>query len=299
MNLLDVYEGRLTWADYLRRQSPLAQLLPGAASLKLALSEPAYQTALTSGLGGTRLDNGNTRELELDSHSAQLNADFTPLLERILPLMGEPGRVFLQRALADMNSWRRAGATLVPMSVNVSPSQLRRGKLDTIIATLLKAQGISADMLQLEMTERVMFDGGESRHGESSKDSMSRLRDLGVRIAIDDFGTGYSSLSYLKTWRVDALKVDRSFIRDLVTDSSDLAIVNAIVAMARHLNIEVIAEGIESYQQVETLLTLGCKLGQGFLFAKPMPAAECLPWLKSDDPKRAAADDEEMLVLTA
>ena len=224
---------------------------------------------------------------------------FIPVAEEtglIVPL----GNYVLQRALGDMNAWRRAGGTLVPMSVNVSPGQLRRGKLDTIIAALLNRHGIAAEMLQLEMTERVMFDGGQNRHGESSQDSMSRLRDLGVRIAIDDFGTGYSSLSYLKTWRVDALKIDRSFIRDLVTDGSDLAIVNAIVAMARHLNIEVIAEGIESYQQVETLLKLECKLGQGFLFAKPMPAAECLPWLKPRAPRPTPAPgDEEMLILTA
>ena len=223
---------------------------------------------------------------------------FIPVAEEsglIVPL----GNFVLQRALADMNTWRRAGATLVPMSVNVSPGQLRRGQLHTIIAALLKSSGVSAEMLQLEMTERVMFDGGQNRHGESSKDSMSRLRDLGVRLAIDDFGTGYSSLSYLKTWHVDALKIDRSFIRDIVTDTSDLAIVNAIVAMARHLNIEVIAEGIESYQQVEALLKLGCNMGQGFLFAKPMPAAECLPWLTPRAPLHAQADAEEMLILTA
>ncbi|MFO1467076.1 MAG: EAL domain-containing protein [Steroidobacteraceae bacterium] len=225
---------------------------------------------------------------------------FIPVAEEsglIVPL----GNFVLQRALADMNAWRRAGATLVPMSVNVSPGQIRRGKLDNIIATLLKSQGIAADMLQLEMTERVMFDGGQNRQGESSTESMSRLRDLGVRIAIDDFGTGYSSLSYLKTWRVDALKIDRSFIRDLVTDSNDLAIVNAILAMARHLNIEVIAEGIESYQQVDALLKLECMLGQGFLFAKPMPAADCLAWLKpkAAPAPAAPADNEELMVLTA
>ena len=108
------------------------------------------------------------------------------------------------------------------------------------------------------------------RNGEAPQDADRALRDLGVHIAIDDFGTGYSSLSYLKRWRVDYLKIDRSFVRDLVTDMSDLAIVGAIIAMAKHLNIEVVAEGIEGWQQLEKLRQLGCAYAQGF--CSPGPA---------------------------
>ena len=97
-----------------------------------------------------------------------------------------------------------------------------------------------------------------------------------MHIAIDDFGTGYSSLSYLKRWRVDTLKIDRSFVRDLVTDMSDLAIVSAIIAMARHLHIKVVAEGIEGWPQLEKLRQLGCSYAQGYLFARPSPAADCM-----------------------
>jgi EAL domain-containing protein (putative c-di-GMP-specific phosphodiesterase class I) len=100
-----------------------------------------------------------------------------------------------------------------------------------------------------------------------------------VRIAIDDFGTGYSSLSYLKSWRVDYLKIDRSFVRDLVTDLSDLAIVSAIIAMAKHLNIQVVAEGIEGWQQLEKLRQLGCGLAQGYLLARPVPQDQCQRYL--------------------
>ena len=126
---------------------------------------------------------------------------------------------------------------------------------------------------------------------------MVRLRDLGIKIAIDDFGTGYSSLSYLKNWRVDALKIDRSFVRDLVTDSSDLAIVSAIIAIARHLHIQVIAEGIEGYQQAEILRKLGCTVGQGFLFARPMPADQCLAMLGNN--AQGAGEEEDMLAAFA
>ena len=107
----------------------------------------------------------------------------------------------------------------------------------------------------------------------------AKLRELGVHIAIDDFGTGYSSLSYLKRWRVDTLKIDRSFVRDLVTDMSDLAIVSAIIAMARHLHIEVVAEGIEGWPQLEKVRQLGCTYAQGYLFARPAPAEDCLTYL--------------------
>jgi diguanylate cyclase len=125
---------------------------------------------------------------------------------------------------------------------------------------------------------------------------MARLRDLGIKIAIDDFGTGYSSLSYLKHWRVDALKIDRSFVRDLVTDTSDLAIVSAIIAIARHLQIQVIAEGIEGYQQAEILQRLGCAVGQGFLFARPMPAEQCLELL-GDSAETEKPEEEDMLAV--
>ncbi len=103
-----------------------------------------------------------------------------------------------------------------------------------------------------------------------------------MKIAIDDFGTGYSSLSYLKRWRVDWIKIDRSFVRDIVTDLSDHAIVSAIIAMARSLNIQVVAEGIEGWQQLEILRSMGCQKAQGFLFARPAPASETLRFMQTE-----------------
>jgi diguanylate cyclase (GGDEF)-like protein/PAS domain S-box-containing protein len=217
---------------------------------------------------------------------------FIPVAEEtglIVPM----GNFVLHRTLQNMTAWRKAGVPLVPMSLNIAPAQLQRGELQSTIATLLKTHGIRPDMLQLEMTERAMFDS-HAPAGENRQDTMARLRDLGVKIAIDDFGTGYSSLSYLKHWRVDALKIDRSFVRDLATDSSDLAIVSAIIAIARHLQIQVIAEGIEGYQQAEILRRLGCAVGQGFLFARPMAADQCLELL-GDSAESDNNNDEDML----
>ena len=220
---------------------------------------------------------------------------FIPVAEEtglIVPM----GNFVLHRTFQTMSAWRNAGVVLVPVSLNIAPAQLQRGELQTTIATLLKSHGVRPEMLQLEMTERAMFDP-HAPAAESRQDTMSKLRDLGIKIAIDDFGTGYSSLSYLKNWRVDSLKIDRSFVRDLVTDSSDLAIVSAIIAIARHLNIQVIAEGIEGYQQAEILRRLGCAIGQGFLFARPMPADECLEYLRANGESEGPAEEEDMLAI--
>jgi diguanylate cyclase (GGDEF)-like protein/PAS domain S-box-containing protein len=192
------------------------------------------------------------------------------------------GDLVLSRACEDMARWRDRGSKPVPIAVNISAVQLQRCNLPATILELTRQHGIRPSMLQLELTESAVFERTENRSGESNEDAVSKLRELGVRIAIDDFGTGYSSLSYLKRWRVDYLKIDRSFIRDLVTDASDLAIVGAIIAMAGHLNIQVVAEGIEGWQQLEKLRQLGCGLGQGFLFAKPAPEDQCARYLTGE-----------------
>ncbi len=192
------------------------------------------------------------------------------------------GDMVLARVFADMARWQGAGHTPVPVAVNISAVQLQRTNLPATLVKLARQHGIRPSNLLLELTESAVFERGENRSGESNEDAVSRLRELGVRIAVDDFGTGYSSLSYLKRWRVDFLKIDRSFIRDLVTDASDLAIVSAIIAMAKHLNIKVVAEGIEGWQQLEKLRQLGCGLGQGYLFAKPVPEDQCHRYLTGE-----------------
>ena len=189
------------------------------------------------------------------------------------------GEFVLQRVMEHVVQWREAKCAPMPIAINISAVQLQRSDLPATISKLTKQYGVDPAMLQLELTETAVFERRESRTGESNEDAVARLRELGVRIAIDDFGTGYSSLSYLKRWRVDYLKIDRSFVRDLVTDLSDLAIVGAIIAMARHLNIQVVAEGIEGFQQLEKLRQLGCPYAQGFLFAEPAPEQQCRRYL--------------------
>jgi len=200
------------------------------------------------------------------------------------------GDFVLERVLSDVARWREMGWTPVPVAVNISAVQLQRTDLPGTIRRLTHLHGVKPAMLQVELTESAFFEQREARSGETSEEGISKLRELGVRVAIDDFGTGYSSLSYLKRWRVDYVKIDRSFVRDLVTDMSDLAIVGAIIAMARHLNIQVIAEGIEGWQQLEKLRQLHCDLAQGFLFARPTPASQCRRFL-TGNPLDLTSDD--------
>lgn len=204
------------------------------------------------------------------------------------------GEFVLARACEDMKRWRAAGAVPVPVAVNISAVQLQRSNLPATILKLTRQHGLHPSMLQLELTESAVFERRENRSGESNEDAVSRLRELGVQIAIDDFGTGYSSLSYLKRWRVDCLKIDRSFVRDLVTDPSDLAIVGAIIAMAHHLHIQVVAEGIEGWQQLEKLRQLGCAMAQGYLFAKPAPWDQCRRYLTGVPLDLTAEQDHQL-----
>jgi diguanylate cyclase (GGDEF)-like protein/PAS domain S-box-containing protein len=204
------------------------------------------------------------------------------------------GEFVLERTVEDIARWRKAGCTIVPVAVNISAVQLQRSNLPDTILRLTQKHGVKPSMLQLELTESAVFERREGRTGESNEDAVARLRELGVRLAIDDFGTGYSSLSYLKRWRVDYLKIDRSFVRDLVTDMSDLAIVGAIIAMSRHLNIQVVAEGIEGWQQLEKLRQLGCNFAQGYLFAKPAAEDQCRRFL-TGQPLDLTENDDPLL----
>lgn len=164
---------------------------------------------------------------------------------------------------------RQSKAWGVPVAVNLSGLQLRQSSLADTVARILDEHGLDPSQLELEITESVLI---EDVHGNVG--TVERLHELGVRFSIDDFGTGYSSLSYLKRFPIDHVKIDRSFIRDLVTDPEDAAIINAIIKMAASLQMAPVAEGVETAEQRDYLRRHDCTLMQGYLFGKPMPASE-------------------------
>lgn len=194
-------------------------------------------------------------------------ADFIPLAERH-GMMTALGNWVIEQAIAQQASWRAGGMPRVPVWVNISALQLIQGDLESRLAASLAQHKVPARMLGLELTESVLLD---ERAGDISP-RLEALRAQGHQIAIDDFGTGYSSLAYLKRLPVDKLKLDRAFIRALPDDSADAAIVAAVLAMARGLQLEVVAEGVETQAQCDFLIEHGCPLTQGFLFSRPEPA---------------------------
>ncbi|MBA2780884.1 putative bifunctional diguanylate cyclase/phosphodiesterase [Billgrantia kenyensis] len=194
-------------------------------------------------------------------------ADFIPLAERH-GLMGPLGNWVIDESLAQMARWREMGLPQLPVWINISAIQMFQGELETALSAGLARHGIEPSQLGLELTESVLLD-------ERAGDIVPRLEALrlkGHRIAIDDFGMGYSSLSYLKNLPLDKLKLDRAFIRSLPDDPADAAIVSAVLAMARGLSLDVVAEGVETQGQLEFLQQAGCRLVQGFLYARPGPA---------------------------
>ena len=195
-------------------------------------------------------------------------ADFVPVLEEnglIVPV----GEWVVRRACEDVKGWLAAGLKVLPVAVNLSARQFRQQFLDRRIRTLVHAAGVDPSLIELEITEsQLMLDPDHAIR------MMNSLRDAGIRMAIDDFGTGYSSLSYLTRLPVAALKIDRSFVADALSDAADAAIVRTIIDMAHTLDFTVIAEGVETDGQMAFLRQFGCEQGQGFLFARPMPAED-------------------------
>jgi diguanylate cyclase (GGDEF)-like protein len=194
--------------------------------------------------------------------------EFIPVLEEtglIVPV----GEWVLKRACEDLKSWQRLGAPAMPVAVNLSARQFRQHDLEARIRAIVSAAGIDPSLIELEITEsQLMHDP------DHAIQVLRALGAAGVRIAIDDFGTGYSSLAYLTRFPLASLKIDRSFVADVLDDEADATIVRTIIDMAHTLGFTVIAEGVELDSQAAFLRTLGCEQAQGFLFARPMPAEE-------------------------
>jgi EAL domain-containing protein (putative c-di-GMP-specific phosphodiesterase class I) len=196
-------------------------------------------------------------------------AQFIPLAEEnnlILPI----GKWVLEKACAQIKTWEQNALTSsLSLSVNVSAKQFRQVNFVEQVQAIVQGHGINTSKLKLELTESMLVD-----NVEDTITIMNKLNGMGVRFELDDFGTGYSSLQYLKNLPLYQLKIDQSFVHDIASNSNDHAIVCTIIAMAKSLELEVIAEGVETEDQRQHLFDEGCKYYQGYLFGKPMPIDE-------------------------
>lgn len=194
---------------------------------------------------------------------------FIPIAEQS-GLIVDIGDWVLRAVCLQLSEWQRQHVPLLPVSVNISVRQLEHVQLATVVSVLVDELGIDAGLLHFEITESAAMQNSQQHLG-----SLQALRNLGSRILIDDFGTGYSNLSYLKHLPVDTLKIDRAFVRDMAVDANDAAIVRAIVGVAKSLGLQLVAEGIETAEQLECLRKLDCERGQGFYFSPPVSAESC------------------------
>jgi EAL domain-containing protein (putative c-di-GMP-specific phosphodiesterase class I) len=207
--------------------------------------------------------------------------------EEFVPVAEETGLAYafgdwvLDRACAAMSAIRAApgGAKIRRLGINISPRQLKRSGFAEGLEVLMHHHGVAPGDIELEITERSLVEDIDDTTAK-----MMRLRELGVAFSIDDFGTGYSSLAYLKRLPVDSLKIDQSFVRDVLSDPSDEAIVVAILDLARHLALKVVAEGVDTPEIHSFLLRHHCDAFQGFLFHRPMSLPDFLALIAVQDP---------------
>lgn len=193
--------------------------------------------------------------------------------DRFIPVAEDCGLIVpigvwvLQEACRQNKAWQAAGLPLITMAVNVSAVQFHQGDLAEIVGDILAECGLDAGCLEIELTESALMKGVHS-----AAEALQQFKNMGVRLAIDDFGTGHSSLGYLRRFPIDKLKIDRSFVSDVTTDPDDAAIVSAIIAMGHRLRLKVVAEGVETPEQLAFLRQEGCDEAQGYHYSKPLPA---------------------------
>jgi diguanylate cyclase len=212
---------------------------------------------------------------------------FIPLAEEC-GLIHEIGAWVLREACRQCAAWQRAGQPPLRVAVNVAASQFRRGDLFEVVRGALQQSQLDPRFLEIELTESAVM-----TNPEDSAAVLEQLSRMGVLVSVDDFGTGYSSMSYLRRFPIDKLKIDRSFIAELTTRADDASIVQAIVSLAHGLRLKVVAEGVETLEQLKFLQSVGCDQYQGYHFSEPLPAAEFAElvtrWQKAED--RCSLDD--------
>ncbi|HLL10903.1 MAG TPA: EAL domain-containing protein, partial [Rubrivivax sp.] len=201
------------------------------------------------------------------------------------------GEWVIRTACEQHRQWLEDGFAPMRVSVNLSPVQFARKDLVGTVAGVLRETGMNPDYLELELTESMVM-----RDVEHAVSQLNELKSLGVRLCVDDFGTGYSSLAYLKRFPIDVLKIDKSFVRDVATDGESAAIVTAIITLARALNMQTVAEGVELPEQLEQLREDRCDRMQGYLASRPLPAPQfealLLDWARPARPPETPAGEE-------
>ena len=213
---------------------------------------------------------------ERPGHGLVSPGDFVPLLEDtglIVPV----GEWVIFEACRQIAAWRASGRDPVSIAINISARQFAAPDLGTIVKKVLDQQAADPRLIELELTESLLM-----VNTEEAVRALEYLKSLGLRLSIDDFGTGYSSLSYLKRFPIDALKIDRSFIDEITTDVGDATITRAVIGMAHNLGLKVVAEGVETEEQISFLSANGCDEAQGYYFARPRPAGEITEWLQRE-----------------
>ncbi|MFP5247548.1 MAG: putative bifunctional diguanylate cyclase/phosphodiesterase, partial [Thermoanaerobaculia bacterium] len=201
-------------------------------------------------------------------------SEFIALAEEtgmIIPI----GEWCLREACSQLRRWHVEGLTTLRMAVNISAVQLQQPDLVSIVRSALEENGLRPEMLQLEITESAAM-----QNFEMTMKALRDLRAMGVGVAIDDFGTGQSSLTYLKHFPIDTVKIDKEFLRDVTADETAAAIVSYVINLAHTLQLRVVAEGVETEEQYTFLRHYACDLMQGYLFSKPLPASDVLPFLQ-------------------
>jgi EAL domain-containing protein (putative c-di-GMP-specific phosphodiesterase class I) len=201
--------------------------------------------------------------------------DFIPLAEEngMILAMGEWS---FEESCRQMVEWHKQGLEHLTVAINISGKQLRLPHLPKIIAKILEKTGLAAKYIELELTESILIDDIEN-----VVEMMYALKDMGLKLVIDDFGTGYSSLSYLKQFPVDKLKIDRSFIYEMASNENDAAIAKAIINLSHTLNLQVVAEGVETEFQKSFVVDHGCEFAQGYYFKPPDKPNKLFNFLKN------------------
>jgi len=201
------------------------------------------------------------------------------------------GAWVFREACNQARAWVDAGLPATKMAVNVSAMEFRNEHFLDGLLTILTETGLDPRSLELELTESVLM-----KRAESAASILQTLREAGVQVAVDDFGTGYSSLSYLSKFPIDALKIDQSFVRNLSTSKHDAIIVNAVIGMARSLKLRVVAEGVETPEQLAFLQAHQCDEAQGYYFSRPVPPQQFARLLQTGIPVPASGDAEAFLL---